>query len=131
MYLNYLIYGWQVNIPKLLTTFNTQWEDTTYLLEQTKLERLATPNVGEDIEKAGYLFSVWVPITATKHHAQKPSWGGKDLFVSCFQIIVHHWRMSAQELTQGWNLETGADAESIEGCCLQACSPWLVRPVFL
>ena len=27
-----------------------------------------------------------------------------------FQIIVHHWRKSAQELNQGWNLEVGVDA---------------------
>ena len=44
---------------------------------------------------------VRVSITATKYQDQKASWGGKDLFSSHFQIIVHHWRKSGQELKQG------------------------------
>jgi len=51
---------------------------------------LATLNVGEDMEETGYLFLVRVPITATKYHAQKPSWGGKDLFGLHFQIDCQH-----------------------------------------
>jgi hypothetical protein len=38
-----------------------------------------------------------------------------------FQIIIHHKRKSGEELTQGRNLEAGADAEAMEGCCLLAC----------
>jgi hypothetical protein len=38
---------------------------------------------------------------------------------------------SGQELKQGRNLEAGADPEAMEGCCLQACSSWLARPVFI
>jgi hypothetical protein len=37
-------------------------------------------------------------------------------------------RKSRQELTQGRNLEAGADAEAMEGCCLLACFPgWMGR----
>ena len=32
---------------------------------------------------------------------------------------------------QGRNLEAGAGAEAMEGCCLLACSSWLVQPAFL
>ena len=39
----------------------------------------------------------------------------KGLFVLHFRVIVHHWRKSGQELKQGWNLEAGADAETMEG----------------
>jgi hypothetical protein len=35
---------------------------------------------------------------------------------------VHHQRKSGLELTQGRNLEAGADAGAKEGCCLLACS---------
>jgi hypothetical protein len=31
----------------------------------------------------------------------------------------------------GRNLEAGADAEAIVGCCLLACFPWLAQPDFL
>jgi hypothetical protein len=33
--------------------------------------------------------------------------------------------------SQDWNLEAGADAEAIEGCCILACSPWLAQPALL
>jgi hypothetical protein len=32
---------------------------------------------------------------------------------------------------QGSNLDVGADAEAMEGCCLLACSSWLTQPAFL
>jgi hypothetical protein len=48
-----------------------------------------------------------------KHHEQKASWGGKDVFVLYFPIVVHHWRKSGQELKQGRNLKAGAAAEAI------------------
>jgi hypothetical protein len=38
---------------------------------------------------------------------------------------------SGQELPQGRNLEAGADAEAMEGCCLLDCFPGLVQLVFL
>jgi hypothetical protein len=47
-----------------------------------------------------------------------------------FQIITHHWKKSGQELKQGWNLEAGADAEAMEGCCLLVCFSWLAHPAF-
>jgi hypothetical protein len=52
----------------------------------------------------------------------KASWGGKGLFGLHFHIAVHHQRKSGRELTQGRNLEAGADAEAMVGCCLLACS---------
>jgi hypothetical protein len=36
-----------------------------------------------------------------------------------------------QELKQGRNLETGADAEAMEECFLLACLSWLAQPAFL
>ena len=44
-------------------------------------------------------------------HGHKASWEGKDLFDLDFQIIVHHWRKSGQELKQGRNLEAGSNAD--------------------
>jgi hypothetical protein len=32
-----------------------------------------------------------------------------------FHSTVHHWRKSGQEFKQGQKLETGADAEAMEG----------------
>ena len=56
---------------------------------------------------------VRVSIAVIKHHDPKPSWGGKDLFGLHFQIIVHHWRKSEQELKQGSNLDVGVDPEAM------------------
>ena len=36
-------------------------------------------------------------------------------------IAVHHQRKTGQELTQGRNLEAGADAKAMEGGFLLAC----------
>jgi hypothetical protein len=49
-----------------------------------------------------------------KHHEQEASWRGKGLFSLHFHIAVHHQRKSGQELTQARNLESGADAETVE-----------------
>ena len=53
------------------------------------------------------------------------------LFSFCFCIIVHNQGKSGQELKQGRNLEAGADAEAMDGCCLLACSPWFAQSAFL
>jgi hypothetical protein len=74
---------------------------------------------------------VRVSIAAMKHHDQKASWGGKGLFSLHFHIAVRHQRKSGQELTQGRNLEAGADADALEECCLLACFPWFIQPAFL
>jgi hypothetical protein len=66
-----------------------------------------------------------------KHHDQTSSGGPQGLFSSHFHITVHDQRKSGQELTQGRDLEAGADAEAMEGCCLLACSSWLAQPAFL
>jgi hypothetical protein len=71
---------------------------------------------------------VRVSLAATKPHDQETSW---DLFSFHFHIAVHHQRKSRQELTWGRNLEAGADAEAMEGCCLLDCFPWLAQHAFL
>ena len=73
-----------------------------------------------------------VSIAAVKHHDQKVNCGRKGLFnLINFQLIVHHWRKSGEELKQGRSLEAGADAEAMEGCHLLAYSSWLALPAFL
>jgi hypothetical protein len=58
--------------------------------------------------------------------------GEKRVFFSLyFHIAVHHQRKSGQELTQGRNLEAGADAEAMEGCYLLACFSWFAQLAFL
>jgi hypothetical protein len=68
--------------------------------------------------------------SCTKHHDQEASWGGKGLLGLHFYIAVHHQRKSGQELTQCRNLEAGADAEIMEGCCLLACSAFFLSFFF-
>jgi hypothetical protein len=59
---------------------------------------------------------------------QEASWRGKGLFSLQFHTAVHHQR---KELTQGRNLEAGADAEAMEVCYLLDCFPWLAQLAFL
>ena len=66
-----------------------------------------------------------------KHHEQEASSGRKGLFNLHIHIAVHHQKKSGRELTQGRDLEAGADAEAMEGCCLLTCFPWLAQLVFL
>ena len=40
-------------------------------------------------------------------------------------------KKSRQKFKQGKNVEAGADAESMEECCLVACSSWLAQPALL
>jgi hypothetical protein len=51
------------------------------------------------------------------------------------QLTLPHLCSSSKEvrteLKQGGNLEAGADAEFMEGCCFLACSPWLDESTFL
>jgi hypothetical protein len=56
------------------------------------------------------MVSVRVSIAVMKHHDQS------NLGRKHFHSTVHHQRK--QELKQGRNLEAGADAETMEGCCL-------------
>jgi hypothetical protein len=51
-------------------------------------------------------------------------------FGSHFHIAVHHQRKSGQEFKQGRNLEAGADAEAMKGCCFLTCSIWLAQSAF-
>ena len=55
----------------------------------------------------------------------KATWEGKGVFPLQFCVTVHHQKWVGQELKQGGNLEAGADAAAMEGCCLllpMACS---------
>jgi hypothetical protein len=70
-------------------------------------------------------------IAAVKCHDQKASWGRKGSCGLCFHTTVYHQKKSGQELKQGRNLETGADAEAMEECCFLACSSWLTQSAFL
>jgi hypothetical protein len=60
----------------------------------------------------------------------KAARGGKGLHGLYFHITVHHQRKSGQELKQYRNLKAEADAETIEVCCLLACSSWIAQPAF-
>jgi hypothetical protein len=53
------------------------------------------------------------------------------LFSLHFHIALHHQRKSGQELKQVRNLEAGAGAEAMEGCCLLDCFLWLAQLDFL
>ena len=69
--------------------------------------------------------------SCTKHHDQEANWGEEGLSSLHFHIAVHHQRKSGQELTQGMNLEAGADAEVMDGCCLLVFFSWLAQHAFL
>jgi hypothetical protein len=51
-----------------------------------------------------------------KHHDPKATWERKGLLVYIFQsqFVI--------ERNEGKNLETGMEAETMEGCCSLACS---------
>jgi hypothetical protein len=54
---------------------------------------------------------------------KKATWGERvGLAYTSRSVTVHHGKKSGQELKQDRNLEAGADAEAMEGCCLLACS---------
>jgi hypothetical protein len=55
----------------------------------------------------------------------------KGFFSLYFHIAVYHQRKSEQVFIQGKNLEAGADAVAMEGCCLLDCFPWLTQLAFL
>lgn len=68
--------------------------------------------------------------------------GTKVLFHLLILITVYHQNKRAQELKQSRNLETGADVEAVDRCCIQACltlfcffldlrttSPEIARPI--
>lgn len=45
--------------------------------------------------------------------------------------MPHHWGESGEELKQGRTLDTEADAEALDECCLVVCYPWLAQPASL
>ena len=58
-----------------------------------------------------------------KHHDQKQVGEKRVYSVSLKEVRTG--------IETGQNLEAGADTDTMEGCCLLACSPWLAHPVFL
>jgi hypothetical protein len=52
-----------------------------------------------------------------KRHGQNTNQAGKGFFSLHFYTVIHHWMKSGQIFKQGRNLESGADAEAMEGCC--------------
>jgi hypothetical protein len=63
---------------------------------------------------------VCVSLAVMKHLAQKANGGGVFISLTHSSIIIKG--SEGREFKQGWNLESGADAEATEGCCLLACS---------
>jgi hypothetical protein len=86
------------------------------------------------LEKGVLLVRVSIFLILHKLHDQEVrGGGGKGLFSLRFHIAVQHQRKSGLELTQGRNLEAGADAEAMNWCYLvllplacSACS--LIEP---
>jgi hypothetical protein len=48
-------------------------------------------------------------------------------FKLCFQITIHPWGKSGQELKQVRNLKPGTEAEAMEECCLLACPAYTIQ----
>jgi len=57
-----------------------------------------------------------------KYHGQQQAREERVHLAHSFAPI-HHRKKSGQELKEGRNLEAGADAEAVEGCCLLVRSP--------
>jgi hypothetical protein len=56
---------------------------------------------------------------------------GEERVFSAYTSTLLFITKGRQELTQSRNLEAGADAEAMEGCCLLACFPRLAQLAFL
>ena len=71
------------------------------------------------------VLAIRVSITVTKDHIKNQVGGTEIIWLS----LPGH-SPSLEEVRKGTqqdkNLETGADAEAMGGCCLLACFPWLV-----
>lgn len=74
---------------------------------------------------------VIVSVVGAKHHDSKQR--GKEMVYFHLQLhsTVHHGWKSEQELTEGKNMESGADSEAMVEYCWLACSSWLAQPDFL
>lgn len=51
--------------------------------------------------------------------------GEERMYLAYTSISLFIIEGGQQKFKQGRNMETGADAESMEECCLLACSQWL------
>ena len=70
-------------------------------------------------------------IAVTKTHDPKQL-GRQRVNLACRSQVTVHWEKprSGTQTRQG-NLEAGAEAEAMEGCCLLVCSSWLAQPALL
>jgi hypothetical protein len=64
----------------------------------------------------------------TKHHDQEAV--GEERVYSAYTSILLFITKEVRTGTQAGQ-EAGADAETMEGCSLLACFPWLVQPALL
>ena len=72
--------------------------------------------------------AVLVNVAGMKHQDQKKH-REDTVYITHHSIEQFTINLRGQELKL--TLETGADAEATEGCCLLACSSWLAQPAFL
>lgn len=70
--------------------------------------------------KPGVLISV--SITVIKHCDQKQPGKQKIYFILQLESVIHG--------SQGWDMEVGTEAETMEICCLLAGYPWFAQPAF-
>ena len=69
-----------------------------------------------------------VTISVMKHHDQKQL--GEERVYFTHHSYNSPTKAVRVETHKGRNLEAGADAEAMEGCCLLPCFPWLAQPAF-
>ena len=76
-----------------------------------------------EVVLVGYVSSTVIKRHDQKHHE-------KERPISCYSLLSII-RKEVRAEAQGRNLEAGADAEAMEGCCLLACFPWFAQLAFL
>ena len=78
---------------------------------------------GSYSSKLTSMLTVFVRVTiATTDHHDKSYVGRKAFIWLTFTSHCFSWREVRTGTKQGRNLEVGADAEAMEGCCLLVCS---------
>lgn len=65
-----------------------------------------------------------------KYRDQKQLGAERVYLANTYHITIYYQRESGEELKQDKNLDTEADAEDMEGCCLLSCSTWLDKLTF-
>ena len=73
-----------------------------------------------------------IPIAVMKHHDQNQL--GEERVYSAYTSAALFLTGGSQDRNWSkadWNVEAGAEAEGLEGCCFLACSSWLAQLAFL